>query len=68
MTKYPFSNRPGSGHVFWEDMVYVFVFFFPKMRHETHGWSVCGRAVLPKLDAGTDGHILCPNVTRSLPV
>ena len=47
--------------------VFLF-FFFSKMRHETHGWSVCGRAVLPKLDAGTDGHILCPDVTCSRPV
>ena len=33
-----------------------------------HIAGLYGRAVLLKPDAGTDGHILCPNVTRSCPV
>ena len=40
MTKYPFSNHPGPGHVFWEDMDSVFLFFPSEMRHETHCRSV----------------------------
>ena len=66
MTKYPFSNRPDSGHVFWEDMDSVFVFFLKwDMRHMA---GLCvGELCFPNWPR-EEMVTVCPNVTRSLPV